>query len=51
MVSSELVSSELVVSDAKMRKNIVICKKFFFKTLCHFQKTSYFSHGKNVSED
>ena len=50
MVSSELVSSELVVSNAKMRKNIVICKKFF-KTLCHFQKSSYFSHGKNVSED
>lgn len=29
MVSSELTSSELVVSDAKMRKNIVICKKFW----------------------
>ena len=29
MVSSELVSSELVVSDAKMKKNIVICKKFW----------------------
>ena len=27
MVSSELVSSELVVSNAKMRKNIVNCKK------------------------
>jgi hypothetical protein len=26
-------------------------KKFFFKFFCHLQKSSYFSHGKNVSEN